>query len=133
MVNGHNASQAYKKAYPGCKSGARQAASLLLTNINIKAEITRRIDKKNEVIDLSREAQYRRLLDIAQDPTTPKTVVVSALRELNNVLGYQRELAPNLDKEQAILQRMTAEELKTAEAIARLRTMSESMPKLATG
>jgi len=48
MVNGHNASKAYSKAYPDCKSGARHAASLLLTNINIKEEIANRMAELKE-------------------------------------------------------------------------------------
>ena len=40
-TNGHNATKAYKTAYPDCNVGAAQAASLLLTNIKIRDEIDR--------------------------------------------------------------------------------------------
>lgn len=41
MANGNNATQAYKTAYPKCKSGHRVSACKLLTKYNIKQEIAR--------------------------------------------------------------------------------------------
>jgi len=39
LTNGYNATQAYKTAYPNCKSGHKQAGSRLLTSVDIKEAI----------------------------------------------------------------------------------------------
>jgi phage terminase small subunit len=44
ITNGHNATQAYKKAYPDCKSGHKQAGSRLLTNVDIRQAIDTILD-----------------------------------------------------------------------------------------
>ena len=131
MINGHNASEAYKKIYPDCGTSVRQAASRLLNKVDIKAEITRQMDNKDKIRDYSRTTQQQRLLDIADDSTASHTVKVSALRELNDMLGYHRDKAPNAEREQAIRQKMTDEELVLHQEIARLRTQQESI-RLAT-
>ena len=127
--NGHNVTMAYRKAYSECKTdtSARKAGSRLLTSVDVKAEITRQLSKKHKTLDLSRNAQHDRLMAVIDDITTPKSVKVSALRELNDMLGYHRDKAPNAEREQAIRQKMTDEELVLHQEIARLRTQQESI------
>ena len=39
LTNGYNATQAYKTAYPNCKSGHKQAGSKLLTFVDVKQAV----------------------------------------------------------------------------------------------
>jgi len=41
LTNGYNATQAYKTAYPNCKSGQRQAGQRLLTFVDIKEAVSK--------------------------------------------------------------------------------------------
>jgi phage terminase small subunit len=107
LINGHNATKAYAKAYPSCKSGHKENASRLLTKDNIKAAIATKLDKTATKMDVSREKQLERLLsayDMAVAQKNPQAVR-SLLAEINVMQGYQRENAPNQEMEQAIKQR----------------------------
>ena len=117
----------YSKGYADNGAGHR-----VFGNVRVKAAIKAIDDKMADEMDLSRKAQHQRLLDIVQDETTPKSVRVSALRELNEMLGYHRDKAPNEERQRAVLDHMTLEEIQLAEIVARLRTRQESMdgPKL---
>ena len=130
MINGHNASRAYKTAYPECKSGYNAHAARLIAKDNISAEINKRLDEIRKNMVLTRDAQHERLLAVVNS-TEIDSVKVSALHELNDMLGYHRDKAPNAEREQAIRQKMTDEELVLHQEIARLRTQQESI-RLAT-
>jgi len=94
-------------------------------NVRVIAAIKAIDDEFAAEMDLTRKAQYRRLLDII-DNTQLDTVKVSALRELNEMLGYHREAAPNKEKEQALAARMSKEDRELATLAARLRTEQEA-------
>ncbi len=115
---------AYAKSYCG----------KMWENIGLLAAIKRIDDKIVAEMDLSRKAQYQRLLDI-YDKTTSDSVKVACLREMNEMLGYHRDKAPNTEKEQARLERLSTEERKLARTAAKMRTdeLSEASIKLVKG
>ena len=127
-TNGHNATKAYKTAYPDCISGHRQSGSLLLTNTDIRAEIDRIEAETEAEMDISRKAQYKRLLAAYDMAVIQGNVagIKGILAEISLMQGYQRENAPNKEMEQAIAARMSSEEIKLARATAMIRTSEEA-------
>jgi hypothetical protein len=55
MINGHNASQAYKKAYPNCKGGWNKLAANLMAKNGIKQAIRAEMGKIREKVDHTRD------------------------------------------------------------------------------
>lgn len=123
-TNGHNGADAYRKAYPNCISGHKQAAERLLTNVDLKAYIANIDAKTAAKMDLSRESQYLRLLNAHDKANTANSpaAMVGALREMNEMLGYHRDKAPNEEQAQAVVRRMTTQDRLIAEEVARLLT-----------
>lgn len=68
MINGYNATQAYKKVYPkSTYEAARRSASDLLTNPDIKEAVAKEFDKKV----MKREEVLSRLSDMARASHRP--------------------------------------------------------------
>lgn len=110
---------AYAKSYCG----------KMWDNTSLIAAIKRIDDKIVDEMDLSRKAQYQRLLDVYDDTSTD-SVKVSALREINEMLGYHRDKAPNQEKVAEIRARMSDEELALYTELAKIRTDRLAGPKL---
>lgn len=93
-----------------------------------------------EELDLSRAGQHEKLQDAFDLAKTGKNpaAMTSAIREQNEMLGYHRDKAPNQEKMDAILARMTDEErefrrdweIKRANALS---AVEPAFPKLNTG
>lgn len=127
--NGRNKTRAmaaigYDDAYADSGKGQKTVYG----NIRI-IEAIRAIDDKDVAkMDLSRQAQYKRLLgayDMAVIQKDPRAIK-SVLAEINLMLGYQREAAPNEEREQARAARMSKEDREVAVLAARLRTEQEA-------
>ncbi len=107
-----------------------RGTGIVYTNDRVRAAIARIDDKIVAEMDLSRKAQYQRLLDIYEN-TNSDSVKVACLREMNEMLGFHREKAPNAEKLEELRERMSAEDVEYRKAYAKSRTDAESGPKLA--
>lgn len=123
--SGVERSKAYRQAFnTKSKRISQQSASRLLTTndkvIDYLAALRANEDRKTSI---SRSMQLNRLnklfrLALDQDNVTAGT---SVIREQNEMLGYHRESAPNMEKEQAKQQRI-AEEKEALQRMSRQRT-----------
>ena len=105
-----------------------RGCDVVFSNVRVIAAIKAIDDKDVVKMDLSRQAQYKRLLgayDMAVEQRSPQAIK-SVLAEINVMLGYQREAAPNKEKEQALAARMSKEDRELATLSARLRTEQEA-------
>ena len=132
-----NATKAYSDTYPDAGDSAKQSSSALMTNPDIKAEITRRQAEEANKLNLSRASQHLKLqnaLTFAIRCEKP-SAMVSAIREQNEMLGYHRDKAPNAEREASTLARMSEQELRIASAVACMLAHEESLerPALETG
>ena len=66
-INGHNATQAYKKAYPGCNGGWDKLCSRLMGNDGVKAAIKAIDAKKVRKYELNRQGRQQFWLDVQCD------------------------------------------------------------------
>ena len=64
LINGHNASQAYAKAYPNTKNGYNAHGARLIAKGSIRAEIVRRTAKLADKYELKAEKVISRLSKI---------------------------------------------------------------------
>jgi len=101
MTNGHNASKAYAKAYPDCKTeeSARKAASRLLTNVDIKAEITRQMAIASGEARYSLELcqlEYEQARQHAQSQRSA-SAEVSAITGKARLYGYDKDSSADRD------------------------------------
>lgn len=119
---------------PKNKEVAAQCAWRLLNkNANVKAYYDALWEEKARASNISRTQQLRKLdraYEIAGRQENP-SAMVSAIREQNEMLGYHREAAPNLEREQAKKELIGAE-LKEFERLCRQRTaeLSQTGPKV---
>ncbi len=94
------------------------------------------IDAKTEQeMGFSRTQQLSRLTKAYDMANTSgsASAMTGAIREMNEMLGYHRDKAPNSERAQAIANRMTEQERAIAEEVARIITDREAGPKLKTG
>ena len=100
MINGHNATKAYKKAYPDCKSGHRQAASLLLTNIDITKAIEADMAVLKEETGWSVQIALDKLKDIIKKSVTGKqySSAVSGIVAANRMFGLDKDMQLNAEQ-----------------------------------
>ena len=126
----NNGTQSAKKAGYSMKTANEQAARLL-ANVSIKEAIAVYKAGIAVKLELTREAQHKKLQQALQMAIETKSAaaMTSAIREQNEMLGYHRDKAPNTEREAARLARMTDEERKLAELAAKLRTEAESKVK----
>ena len=102
-------------------------------NLRVKAKIQAIDAETADKYELSRKKQNERLLDLVADKLTPASVKVSALRELNDCMGYHREKAPNEEAESQRRARITSEEKELAEYAANQRVIKLSGGLESTG
>ena len=128
--SGQDRGNAYINA--GYKAGTREQAQMnashLLTN-NYKVidyfEALRTEDDRK--VNISRTQQLRKLdraYEVAKQKENPSGMV-SAIREQNEMLGYHRETAPNLEREQN-RKRIMSSELVEVQELCRIRTKALS-------
>ncbi|KKL07285.1 hypothetical protein LCGC14_2587530, partial [marine sediment metagenome] len=88
--NGHNASKAYKVAYPGCKSGHRQNGNRLITKDDIVQEISRikgAITARSEYDVDQCDKQYSDIIALAIELKQP-SAAVSAITGRARLRGW---------------------------------------------
>ena len=124
--------ESYKQAgYSLCKGWKTNACRVHNKNY-ITAVIDAKLAKIAAKYDCSREALVKALMDDVDDPLSLKADKQRAISLIGDFQGYKRENAPNQEREQAIKQRMTAEDIKLAQQSAQLRTEQEARSKLHT-
>jgi len=95
----------------------------LFSNALILSEIAKIQAKEEKKLDVTREKQLKRLklaYDEAETSENP-SAMVSAIREMNEMLGYHRDNAPNPEKE-ALRKRRTDTETARLRRLVRHRT-----------
>lgn len=93
MVNGHNATQAYKKAYPDAKTGHRQNGARLIANDNVSKAIKglmAKIGRKAEFTMQQYQDQLRDDRALAISLNQP-SAAVSASVAMGRSCGYDKE------------------------------------------
>jgi hypothetical protein len=132
LVNGHNAGQAYRKAYPNSTSGQDQSAANLLRIPKIKAEIERRqadlTVKIEEKCLHSKEISINNLncaYDIALKQANPSGMV-AAEREKNAISNLHSATLHTDSDEKRVLDENQAEQ---AAIIAALVVANANKPK----
>lgn len=126
--NGRNKTEAlrtvgYKDSY--CDT---RGIGVVYRNVRVIEAIRAIDDKIGAEMDISRKAQYRRLLAAYDMAVTQGNVagIKGILSEINLMQGYQRENAPNKEMERAIAERMSGEEKEVARVTAMIRTNEEA-------
>ncbi len=129
--SGQDRGEAYQNAgyKPKDLLSAQVEASRLLTkNVKVIAyfeALKAEDDRKTNITRTMQLNALRAAQELAQALKNP-SAMVSAIREMNEMLGYHRELAPNAEAEAARKARMDAERRKVAEKVAKMRTDEES-------
>ena len=109
----------YTEAYANSYCGKMWENKALIEEID-------RIDAETEEkADMSRDALVKSQMDIVNTGTNSEKTRAASL--VADMMGYKRDKAPNAEREQAIRQKMTDEELVLHKEIARLRTQQESI------
>lgn len=132
-TNGHNASKAYSKAYPEVTSGWNAHGARLIAKDSIRAEIDVIEAKVEEKYSSSRESLIKRLMEIVVNGISTAKEITSAASLIGDFMGHKRDTAPNQEREEAILARMSDEELETARIVAQIRTEELARGKLKAG
>ena len=120
-INGHNATQAYKTAYPGCKSGHKQAGQRLLTFVDVKQAMGRLRAKTAKKQAVDRQYCIDKLQHIVENSTTERNQL-TALSLLGDFTGAKRDKAPNTEKIAEMVALMSDEEIQTRRIVAMIRT-----------
>jgi phage terminase small subunit len=124
MINGHNATKAYKKAYPDCKSGHKQNGSRLLTNDDILKTIAGLMAITGAEVGWSVAKAQAMLIETRDRAILQGTssVEVSAVVAINRMFGLDKDAS--LDKQEP-------EDISDTE-LMRLQALSKDMtgPKL---
>jgi len=108
----------YSESYANCG-----LSNKIYENILVMEEINKLQQKEQEKIDYTREKQLERLqeaFELAEKRGNP-SAMVAAIREMNEMLGYHRENAPNPEK-QAEREKRSKQEAEALRRIARIRT-----------
>lgn len=133
--NGFNATKAAQDAKYGQKNGKtpsnsylRMQGSRLIANDNIKKAIDEKMKDIGDTAEITREKQLKDLEKVKTNKVLANNpaAYVSACREQNSMLGFHRELGLNPEKEAIKAARMTKEQRKISEKLAKERTDEES-------
>ena len=103
-----NAKQAYIRA-GYAKKTAEVGSCKLVSKVKIRARIDFLMAEPAKKLNITRESQLLKLQTIVDDKDCTGTTAVSAIREMNDMLGYHREAAPNPEAEAARKQRLDEE------------------------
>jgi hypothetical protein len=100
MVNGHNATQAYVKAYPDAKTGHRASSARLLANVSVSKAIQGLMAKAGAETGWS-VAQALKKLNAAYDvaETTKQSAgMVASVVAANRMFGLDKDSQANPDQ-----------------------------------
>lgn len=92
LINGHNKTKAYAKAYPDCKD-PKQAGWRLFTYVYIKTEIDRRMAEIGAKTDWTYDLAKAKLMhthDVAERLNQP-SVMVSSIVSTNRMYGMDKD------------------------------------------
>jgi len=127
--NGRRKARAMRAVgYSESSSNSGRVQRSVYSNARVQAAIARIDAETGRKLDLTREAQYRRLLGAYDIALEQRNVagIKAVLAEINEMLGYHRENAPNEERERAVLERMSEEDRELARLAAQLRTAEEA-------
>ena len=97
--NGGNASQAYKKAYPNCKSGWNAHGAKNVAKGSIKQAISVKTAKRQEKVEYNYEKAISELNKIIDNLTkqarsgniSANSALIQVLREKNDITGLHKQ------------------------------------------
>jgi phage terminase small subunit len=109
MINGHNASQAYKKAYPNTKAGWNKLSARLMAKEGIRSEIGRRMARMADKAEYTQQDSIDRLLRIADASETAKqfSSAVSSVVALNRMFGWDKDSSTDQDQQHQLDDKQT--------------------------
>lgn len=124
LTNGHNASDAYRVAYPKVKSGWNAHGARLIAKDSVKQEIERKralMEVRSERTVQSIDSMYQTAYDLAQE-TKQSSSMVSACTGLARLYGMDKDNQLQTDTPTAL----TPEQVEEATRAANL-VLSNSM------
>ena len=124
-MNGFNASQAYKKAYPGCKGGWNKLSTRLMANEGVRAAITAKLKEKAAKVDVTIDFVLKKILSGLE--LAEKRGDLPAIARFTDQLG--RYLAMFTDRVQQSGDGLTINVSNKAQPLA----PAKGKPRLATG
>ena len=129
LTNGHNASAAYKTAYPDCNGGWERLGHRLMINDDIKAEIVERMAEAEQKADRTVESldgMYQKAYTLAEACKIP-AAMNQAVTGIARLYGMDKDAGGSKDAPSPIAD----EDLGILRAIAKAVTEAElAKPKL---
>jgi len=121
LTNGYNATQAYKTAYPICKSGHKQAGSRLLTFVDIQESISRAKKELEEWLKGGRDLCDKLFSDQYKASVTAldRTNAIRCIENKAKNVGYYAE--DNAQKAEQV--KLNDKEVAEAKEITKLRLL----------
>ena len=124
VVNGQNATQAYKKAYPGCNGGWDRLGPRLMRNDVIKAAVKVKMAELKEKIghnyEIAVEMLRKRLgwLNVMAEKGNVQAIQAQTaiIRELNDITGLHKQIIVDT-REQKVLDEAQKAEAKRIASI----------------
>jgi len=100
MINGHNASQAYKKAYPNTKAGWNKLSARLMAKEGIKKVIAGLMAVSGAIAERtvqSVDKMYQQAYDLASTGNQP-AAMVSACTGIARLYGMDKDVQTTIDQ-----------------------------------
>jgi phage terminase small subunit len=125
LTNGYNATQAYKTAYPNCKSGQDRNGHRLLSF----DEVRKAIDKATEYLKIAWKDRINQVISRAQKEMDNTTSVSALCLLMNAQKGYMDMQAKNQGEyeadnaQKAEAEKLTKEQALEAKEIAKWRLL----------
>ena len=119
MINGHNATQAYKTAYPNCKGGWDKLGPRLMGKDGIRTEIDRRMAEMADKAEYTQQDSIDRLKRYADKAETANqfSSAVSSVIALNRMFGWDKDNSMDTDQQD----KLDAKQVSEAQRLANLR------------
>ncbi len=121
----HNASEAYRMAYPKCKKGFQQNGSKLLLNTVIKTAINKRMAELAQIVDYCYDKAHKLLqtrlgyleVQAAQGNVQAVQAQTAIIREMDDITGLHKQnlrteavnLEPQSEADRKLLSEIAAE------------------------
>jgi phage terminase small subunit len=92
MANNLNATQAYMKAYGATEEAARRSGSRLLTNVDVKAEIDKRLKKITDKAGVTAEMVLKDLVEFKDKCLGRKPITVSHYNDKGKLVDIEKTI-----------------------------------------